>query len=213
MMEDYIDEFMAANNFHRKGKSLNYSRKIKDTNQIIGDLYLAEQWTGEYLEWTQENAEKSKTMQKNQEYELLQGEGKGLVTGHLIGGCLEVMEMIKGTTLWPEDSVFDGAIVFFETSEDTPPPNFVEYWLRNYGTKGILQRINGILWGKPYQEKYYEEYKHVILKVMHEFHAEIPILYNMTFGHNEPMLCLPYGSRAQINCQTRSVQILDSAVI
>lgn len=35
MMEDYIDEFMAANNFHRKGKSLNYSRKIKDTNQQI----------------------------------------------------------------------------------------------------------------------------------------------------------------------------------
>lgn len=202
-----------AENIKMYDYTLEWVKKTLFTDQIIGTLYPAQQWTGEYLEWTLENAGKSKTMQKNQEYELLQGEGKGLVTGHLIGGCLEVMEMIKGTTLWPEDSVFNGAILFFETSEDTPPPNFVEYWLRNYGTKGILQRINGILWGKPYQEKYYEEYKHAILKVMHEFHVEIPILYNITIGHNEPMLCIPYGSHAQINCQSRSVRILDSSVI
>lgn len=103
--------------------------------------------------------------------------------------------------------------MFFETSEDTPPPNFVEYRLRNYAVKGLLQRVNGILWGKPYQETYYEEYKRVILKVIREFHLNIPILYNMSFGHNEPMLCIPYGSLAQISCRDCTVRILESGVI
>ncbi len=33
MMENYIDEFMATYGFYRRGKSLNYSRKINDTKQ------------------------------------------------------------------------------------------------------------------------------------------------------------------------------------
>jgi len=56
--------------------------------------------------------------------------------------------------------------LFFETSEDTPEPDYLEYWLRNYGTQGILQNIKAILWGKPFQEKYYDEYKHAIKKVI-----------------------------------------------
>lgn len=39
MMENYIDEFMATYGFYRRGKSLNYSKKINDTKQQIEMIF------------------------------------------------------------------------------------------------------------------------------------------------------------------------------
>ena len=41
-------------------------------------------------------------MQPNKGYELSQG--KDIVQGRLIGGCIEVLEFAKGTVLWPEEN-------------------------------------------------------------------------------------------------------------
>lgn len=178
----------------------------------IGIICPAREWTGERIEWLESNTSIAKTMIKNQAYEFLQG--KGISKGPLIGGCMEVMEMIKGTSLWPSIEVFEDAILFFETSEDMPDPMYIEYWLRNYGSQGILQKIKGIIFGKPYQEKYYEEYKDSIMKIIAEFKLfDLPIVYNMPFGHNEPMTCLPYGAMGEINCDKETFSILESGVI
>jgi muramoyltetrapeptide carboxypeptidase LdcA involved in peptidoglycan recycling len=111
--------------------------------------------------------------------------------------------------------VFEDAILFFETSEDVPVPFFVEYWLRNYGTLGILQKVKGIIFGKPYQEKYYDEYKLSIERIVVKELGltDLPIIYNMTFGHNQPMTCLPYGAMAEIDCDNKTFSILEAAVI
>jgi muramoyltetrapeptide carboxypeptidase LdcA involved in peptidoglycan recycling len=42
---------------------------------------------------------------------------------------------------------------------------------------------------------------------------DLPILYNMNFGHTEPKICLPYGAMAEINCDKSSFSILESAVL
>ncbi len=124
------------------------------------------------------------------------------------------MEMIKGTSLWPSNEIFEDAILFFETSEDMPEPSYIEYWLRNYGSQGILQKAKAIIFGKPYQEKYYEEYKETIMKVILELELfDLPIIYNMSFGHNQPMMCLPYGAMAEIDCDKSTFSILDPGVI
>jgi muramoyltetrapeptide carboxypeptidase LdcA involved in peptidoglycan recycling len=136
------------------------------------------------------------------------------VQGRLIGGCIEVLEMAKQTSIWPKNNFWEDAIMFIETSEDMPEPKYVEYWLRNYGTQGILNRIKGIIWGKPYDNKYYEEYKSVIYKVLNELGLnELPVLYNMNFGHTQPMIVLPYGAIAEINCNENFFSILESGVI
>ena len=60
----------------------------------------------------------------------------------------------------------------------------------------------GIIFGKPKDEQYYEEYKHEILLVMKEHHLEdLPVLYNLNFGHTEPKFILPYGAMAEIDCE------------
>ncbi len=177
----------------------------------IGEIPAAPEWTGQRIEWTQANAGVAKTMQPNRGYEFLQG--RGAATGRLFGGCMEVLEMAKGTALWPAPEALDGAMLFFETSEDTPPPDYVEYWLRNYGSQGILQRASALLFGKPYQEKFDDAYKHAIAKVVAELSlTHLPIVCNMTFGHNQPMAVLPYGALAQVDCELRTFTLLESGV-
>ena len=55
--------------------------------------------------------------------------------------------------------------------------------------------------------------KKSILKVMKEFGLEnLPILYNLNFGHTEPKFVLPYGALAEINCENGTFSILESGV-
>ena len=74
-------------------------------------------------------------------------------------------------------------------------------------------KAKGIIFGKPKDEMYYEEYKHEILQVMKEHNLEdLPILYNFNFGHTEPKFILPYGAMAEIDCENVSFSILESGV-
>ncbi|CRK83095.1 S66 family peptidase [Neobacillus massiliamazoniensis] len=181
------------------------------SNEIIGEIQSAKEWTSERLEWIEENKNRRRTMRQNLSYEVLQG--SGVAQGHLIGGCIEVLEFAKGTELWPENKYWENSILFFETSEEKPEPNHIKYWLRNYAVQGILQKANGIIFGKPQDEKYYDEYKEEIQNVMKEFELEDkPILYNLNFGHTEPKFILPYGAMAEINCDKRTFTILESGV-
>lgn len=180
-------------------------------DSVIGEVHSSNVWTSKFLPWATENQDTARKLESNRGYELLQGTGK--VQGRLIGGCMDVLEMIKGTCLWPESAAFDKAILFVETCEEMPKPNYVEYWLRNYGAQGILQRLNGILFGRPYNNCFYEEYKVSVLKVLSEFGLnKLPILYNVNFGHTDPIICLPYGALAEINCENASFTILESGV-
>ncbi|MEK5148208.1 S66 peptidase family protein [Psychrobacillus sp. FSL K6-4615] len=186
-------------------------KKTLFTASAIGEVKPATEWTSERLEWIIENKDKKRKMNTNKGYELLQG--SGIAQGRLIGGCIEVLEFAKGTSLWPAKEYWKDSILFFETSEELPTPGNVEYWLRNYGTQGILQQAKGIIFGKPQNEKYYEEYKESIRVIMKELSLEnLPVLYNLNFGHTEPKFVLPYGAMAEINCENRTFSILDSGV-
>ncbi|MCB5935677.1 LD-carboxypeptidase [Caldibacillus thermoamylovorans] len=189
--------------------------KIKRTlfsNKAIGEIETAAEWTSEHVEWTEANKNRKRVMQPNSGYEVLQG--KGVVQGRLIGGCIEVLEFAKGTVLWPDEKYWDGCILFFETSEEKTEPTYIRYWLRNYAAQGILQKANGMIFAKPYDEKYREEYKEEILTVMREYGlTNLPILYNLNFGHTEPKCILPYGAQAEINCSKGSFSIQESGCI
>jgi muramoyltetrapeptide carboxypeptidase LdcA involved in peptidoglycan recycling len=187
--------------------------KVLFDNSPIGNIESSPLWTSEHLPWEERNKFTKRGLNNNTGYELLSGKGK--VQGPLIGGCMEVLEMLKGTDVWPELEAFENSILFFETSEDKPVPEYVEYWLRNYGAIGILQKAKGIIFGKPYDNLYYEEYKKAVLKVVRDelkLH-DLPILFNMSFGHTEPIFIIPYGAMAEIDCEFQKFSILESGVI
>ena len=83
-------------------------KKALFTGDEIGEVKPATEWTSERLEWVIENKDKKRKMNSNRGYELLQG--SGVVQGRLIGGCIEVLEFAKGTSLWPKNI---GKTVFY----------------------------------------------------------------------------------------------------
>ena len=177
----------------------------------IGLIEPSDKWTSQRLPWVEENRHTRRTYEQNKGYEVLQG--KGMATGYLLGGCIEVFDSLRGTDLFPSPEDFDHAILFFETSEDEPAPWYIECALRNYGVTGLLNRVQGIIWGKPQNETYYDDYKTTIRKVLKEFGLEdLPVLYNMNFGHTEPKITLPYGAKGTIDCDEVSFSIETSGV-
>ncbi|MFS0784565.1 S66 peptidase family protein [Bacillus sp. 1P06AnD] len=183
------------------------------TGDIIGSIEASPVWTSEHLPWEDQSLKRERKMEKHEGYEVLQGEGTR--TGRLIGGCIEVLEMLKGTDVWPSLAEWEGSIIFFETSEDKTEPKYIEYWLRNYGSQGILQKASALLFGKPYDNSFYEEYKEVIVRVVRDELglSDLPIFFNMNFGHTSPMCVLPYGARATVDCENRMFSIEEPGTI
>lgn len=187
-------------------------KSLFDTS-IIGEIKSSSYWIDQHLRWDASNKDVKRHQAPNEGYELLQG--KGIVSGRLIGGCIEVLEMIKGTTLWPSLNEWNDTILFLETSEEKPTPDYIEYWLRNYGAIGILDRIKGILFGKPFEMKYYDEYKQSILKIVRDEYQlkDLPIVYNLNFGHTAPMFTIPNGAKTTIDCEKKTLIIDDTSVV
>lgn len=200
-----------AENGEMHDHTVNSIKRTLMSSEPIGEIFPSPEWTSERVPWENGYTEEKRKMHPDRGYELLSGSGK--VQGRLIGGCIEVLEFAKGTEIWPKQELWDGAILFFETSEDHPYPDYIVYWLRNYAAQGILQRAAGMIFAKPKDEKYYEEYKDAILTVLREYNLEqLPILYNLGFGHTDPMFVVPYGALAEIDCERKAFAILEGGV-
>ena len=85
--------------------------------------------------------------------------------------------------------------------------------LRNLAAQGIFDVISGILVGKPARRSKYEPYKEVYRKVVgfEAGHPELPILYNVNFGHAEPIGVLPIGVRCRLDADRKRLTLLESA--
>jgi len=168
-------------------------------------------WTSEFLDWC--NAENNKIVRKmNDEthgFEVLQG--KGSFEGKLLGGCLDVFQMFIGTEIWPSKNEWLDKVLYLETSEDEVEPILVEYFLRNLIAQGIIDVISGIIVGKPINEKYYEEYKKVYKRMISEEgkRPDLPILYNVNFGHTAPICILPNGIKVKVNLDNKQIIFLE----
>ena len=167
-------------------------------------------WSNDFVPWKEENINVEKKLIKEEHgYETLQG--TGVITGKLLGGCIDVFPMIIGTEIWPTKNQWKDKILLLETSEEKPEPNIVTYYLRNLGAQGIFDVIKGIVVGKPQDEKYYEEYKDVYKKVLKEFNKEnLPVLYNVNIGHAYPIGVLPLGTNVQIDFDNKKFYLVES---
>lgn len=174
-------------------------------------------WTAEELDWgVPENQSRRRRLNPHEGWRFLQG--AGVARGRLIGGCLEILEFLRGTSLWPDEDAFRGAILFLETSEEAPSPTVLSRALRVYAAMGVLWKISGILFGRPgggVPVERWAEYEEAILQVVagEQGLADLPIVTRMDFGHTDPMFVLPYGVEAEIDCGARRFSIVEAAVV
>ncbi len=152
-------------------------------------------------------------------YEVLNG--SGIVTGQLLGGCIESIydsynssryadefEILNKYDILPTLEDWKGKIMFLETSEERPSPENLRKMLNFFMDSGIFNQVKGLVVGKPIDEVYYEEYKLIYREVFKE--SNLPIMYNLNFGHSSPRCILPYGITAELNVDAKTLKILES---
>ena len=176
-------------------------------------------WTSAFLDWADPtNQQRVRPLTPSTGWRFLQGQGQ--MEGHLLGGCIEVLENIKGTDYWPPLAAWDGAILFLETAEfdeGAEPyvrPQQLIWILRNYAAQGILSKLSGIILGRPYYNRYADEYDQALLTVVREEEGldQLAIISGMDFGHTAPTFTLPYGIQARIDCEAQTFSFLESGL-
>ena len=192
--------------------SKEYFDKTLTQTSPIGNIQTADEVIEYGLKWDIENQHKKRPVIKNDGYKIVNGHG--IATGHLIGGCLEVLLYLNGSSIYPTIEQFKGSILFLETSEVITPEWLFEDFMRSLGFLGILEAVNGIIFGRPQNNQLSEEYQEIIKDIMKEWHQEDkPVFFNATFGHNEPKCILPYGAQAELDCEKQTFKILDAGVV
>ncbi len=216
----YGPTFMAG--FGENGGLFDYMtqsvRKTLFSTNAIGEIEANKAgWTDDQsLSWAKpEDQVKKRPLKSSTPVRILQG--KVAVRGPLLGGCVEVLEMIKGTSVWPTLPEWDGVILFLETSEEAPAPDYFIRCLRNYAATGVLDRISAIILGRPAnvpQDKLHQ-YDDALFHVVHKEAGliDLPLMTQMDFGHTDPMFLMPYGAMAEVDPLKNKFSILDSAVV
>ena len=165
-------------------------------------------WSKDFVPWDEKNVNMKKKMILNtKKYEVLQG--KGQVSGKLIGGCIEVFPLLFETDLWLRHEDWDGKILFIETSELQTSPAEFSHLLRCLAVQGVFQHIAGLMVGTPYQGKYYEEYKKELIKVL-QIECDLPdlpVFYNVNIGHAIPTGILPFETKTTLDCERKTIHI------
>ncbi len=185
------------------------------SNEPVGEILPNTQgWTSEFLDWgVPEHQGITRKLESCTGWRFLQGQGQ--VQGELLGGCIEVLEFLRDTSVWVSPSEWEGKIMFIETSEVKMPPRNFLWIVRNYAAAGIFKKIKGLIVGRPYGDMYWKEYDEALLKVIKEEEglAELPIITGMDFGHACPTFTLPYGIKAEMDMDERKFSILENAVV
>ena len=159
------------------------------------------EWTEDRYGWTDPNF-----LGRKKEYRHNEGvrvvKGGAPAEGVLVGGCIEVLEMLKGTEYGLTASDWEESTFFFETSEDKPTPDYVECVLTSYGIAGAWKGVRNLIVSKArgYTE---EEYKLLEVKVSSVVGTRFEgrtenILSNADIGHTQPMLIFPMGCRLRV---------------
>lgn len=173
-------------------------------------------WTFEFLDWADPtNQEKRRTLLPPRPWRWLQG--SGVFCGEFLGGCIEVLDWLRGSPVWPSSDEWRNKIVFLEVSQDGMSAATLLGQLRALRAAGAFSAPSALLFGRPGGTSKFEDYeKHdeVILRfVRDELELpELPVVTQMDFGHTEPILTIPIGVSGMVDCNKKHISVCESAV-
>jgi muramoyltetrapeptide carboxypeptidase LdcA involved in peptidoglycan recycling len=143
-----------------------------------------------------------------------------VVSGRSWGGCLEIVAwLLMADIAIPALSDFDGAVLFFETSEEMPDAVEVYRILRNMGERGILERCGALLMARPRAWSFDEPHEpaeraafvaaqyEAVERAMNEYAEGTPIVLGIDFGHTDPQLVIPYGGEITVDGPARQITV------
>jgi muramoyltetrapeptide carboxypeptidase LdcA involved in peptidoglycan recycling len=184
----------------------------------LGEIDPPEEWTDHTIEWTE-----SDYAETTPEYDDGEGwtwhEADGVVEGRVWGGCRAIVEWQLATGRYlPEPEWLDGQVLAIETAEELPRAELVEWTLMCMGERGLLERFDAVLAGRPKtrhrhsdpgpaaREEYRQDQREAILGQMELYNPDATVVFDVDFGHTNTIAPIPIGGRVRIDGRNRTIE-------
>lgn len=137
--------------------------------------------------------------------------GAQAVSGKLWGGCIEILDWQLSANRWMLPTESYGGVLFGETSEEMPSSETVYRILRNFGERGLLERFDAVLWGRPKSSSlereatpaesvaYVTSQYLAVDRALAEYNPNAVVVKGLDIGHTDPQQILPYGGQIHID--------------
>jgi len=177
--------------------SLDYIKKCLFTNNPF-EINNPKQWSDDAWFMDQEN-------RKFIDDEGIKIFNHGIAEGKIIGGNLCTLNLLQGTEYMPDIA---DAVLFIEDDELTFPENF-DRDIQSIIHQKDFDKVRGIIIGKFQKDSEMpENLLKKIIKTKREL-ENIPVLYNVSFGHTTPHICFPIGGHVKIDTRDNNKIIID----
>ncbi|MFB7498026.1 S66 peptidase family protein [Streptomyces sp. NPDC056161] len=144
-----------------------------------------------------------------------------VVEGRGWGGNLEILGwlLMADREIAHDLSEYDGGVLLLETSEDLPSGTEVFRTLRNFGERGLLQRFSALLMGRarawslqrpnsPQEAaRHVMEQREAVCRALRAYAPDMPVVFDVDFGHTDPQLVLPYGGTIRVDGPARRITV------
>lgn len=131
---------------------------------------------------------------------------EGSAVGEIVGGNMCTLQLLQGTDMYPD---LENKIIFFE--EDGEFEHMFNWLLDRNLASFLLQKnahkIKGFVFGRLQTSAkcYEDDLKYIFEKKFKNL--DIPVVYNMDFGHSFPIFTFPIGGKCKLVAKANSVQL------
>ncbi|WP_400245749.1 S66 peptidase family protein [Niallia sp. JL1B1071] len=141
--------------------------------------------------------------QKNRNYEPGGWEvyQEGRAKGQLFGGNLCTLNLLQGTEYMPN---LKASILFVEDDELTIPETFARDLTSLLQTAG---KVKALVIGRFQRASKMEEEQLLFILDKHPSLKQIPVLYNVDFGHIQPFFTFPIGGEVEIDTKNHGIKM------
>lgn len=184
----------------------------------IGEIKAALEYSDADLDWShKENLGKKRPMYPSSGWVWHNWKDQS-VTGRLWGGCLEILDFHLSVKHYlPNFESLKDTILFIETSEEMPTDGCVYRFISALGELGLLKKFKAILVAYPKaqfcdnlppggREAYILQQQEAIKIALKDYKSDIPVIFNMNFGHTDPQVIIPNGGIVLIDSLKKTIQ-------
>ncbi|MEW1562522.1 S66 peptidase family protein [Streptomyces sp. NPDC093509] len=144
-----------------------------------------------------------------------------VVEGRSWGGNLEILSwlLMADREIRRDLSVYDGHVLFLETSEDMPRADDVYWILRGMGERGLLGRFPALLMGRPKawsfdrplapadRARYVRDQREAVRRAVDRYAPDMMVVFDVDLGHTDPQLVIPYGGTVRVDGPARRITV------
>ncbi len=165
---------------------------VMNSNQYV--IKSSDEWSDDL--WFENQSERK--FYKNSGYKII---NFGNAEGVIIGGNLSSFNLLHGTQYMPS---LENSILIIEDCSLSSPEIF-DRQLQALIHQPSFELVKGIIIGRfQLMSRMSEQKLYKIIKSKKAL-SKIPVLVNVDIGHTTPMLTLPIGGRARIECNSDNV--------